>query len=80
MSELDGILLGAAMSAAFLREWLEEEVLMEFLDITEVFDVTEELLEADDLTVLPRVKDCSLNCWVLVVPAICKVGLPEGDG
>jgi len=35
---------------------------MEFLDITEVLDVAEELLEADDLTALPLVKDCSLNC------------------
>jgi len=35
---------------------------MEFLDTTDDFEVTEELLDAEDLTVDPRVKDCSLSC------------------
>jgi len=42
-------------SAAVLSEWLEEDALME------VLEVAEELLEAEDLTAAPRVKDCSLR-------------------
>ena len=53
---------------------------MDVLETAEVFEVTEELLEADDLIAVPLVNDCSLSCWVLVVPAICKVCLLEGDG
>jgi len=34
---------------------------MELRDTTEVLEVTEELLDADDLMLLPRVKDCSLR-------------------
>ena len=41
---------------AVLSEWLEEEALMEVL---EVLEVAEELLEAEDLTAAPLLKDCS---------------------
>ena len=54
LPELDGIRLGG-FSAAVLSEWLEEDALME------VLEVAEELLEAEDLTAAPRVKDCSLR-------------------
>ena len=57
---------------AVLSEWLEEEALMEVL---EVLEVAEELLEAEDLTTAPRLKDCSLSVWVLVVPAAVMAGL-----
>ena len=43
---------------AVLSEWLEEEALMEVL---EVLEVAEELLEAEDLTTAPLLKDCSLS-------------------
>ena len=38
------------------------------------------MLELEPRTLLPRVKDCSLRVWVLVVPAMWRVGLPDGEG
>ena len=48
---------------------------MEVLELAEVLEVAEELLDADDLTAAPRLKDCSLRVWVLVVPAAARAGL-----
>lgn len=79
ISELEGTRLGA-LSEADRKEWLEEEVLMDVREVVEVLDVTEELLEVDDLITPPRVKDFSLSVCVLVVPAICRTGLDVGEG
>ena len=46
---------------------------MEVLEVADVLEFAEELLEAEDLTAAPRLKDCSLA--VLVVPAAARAGL-----
>ena len=81
MSELEGIRRGAiSAAAAFLSEWLEEEVRMEPREITEVLEAAEEVLEAELRTAAPRVKEASRSCWVLVVPAMVRAGRDPGLG
>lgn len=53
---------------------------MEVRDVVEeALEVTDELLDVEDLTP-PRVIDFSLSVCVLVVPAMCRAGLGDGDG
>ena len=60
ISELEGTRLGA-LSEEDLREWLEEEVLMEVREVVEALEATEELLDVEDRITPPRVIDFSLR-------------------
>jgi hypothetical protein len=74
MSELEGTLFGAILSAAG-RDCFEEEARNEVLEILEVLEAAEEVLEVEDLTGPPLLKDCSLKVWVLFVPPYFERGL-----
>jgi len=58
ISELDGTRLGA-LSDVDRREWLEEDVLMEVREVLEALEATEELLDVEERTTPPRVRDFS---------------------
>ena len=68
MSELEGTLRGNAEdSAADLRDWDDDEVRIDLTDpVADVLDTTEEEEDVDDLTAVPRFKDCSLSVCVFV--------------
>lgn len=70
ISELEGVRFGGVASAAVLRLWLDDEVLIDVRDTVEdAFEVTDEAEELDPRSP-PRVNDFSLNCCVLVVATI----------
>ena len=68
MSELEGTLRGNAEdSAADLSDWDDDEVRIDLTEpVAEVLDTTEEEEDVDDLTAVPRFKDCSLSVCVFV--------------
>ena len=63
MSELEGTLRGNADdSAADRKDWDDEEVRIDLTEpVPDVRDTTEEEEEVEDLTAVPRFRDCSLS-------------------
>ena len=81
MSELEGTLRGSADdSAADRKDWDDEEVRIDLTEpVPDVLDTTEEEEEVEDLTAVPRFKDCSLSVCVFVGRGETK-GRGVGDG
>jgi len=62
ISELEGVRFGGVDSAAVLKLWLEDEVLIDVRDtVDDALDVTDEVDELDPRNP-PRVNDFSLSC------------------
>ena len=82
MSELEGTLRGSADdSAADRRDCDDEEVRIDRTEpVPDVLDTTEEEEEVEDLTAVPRLKDCSLSVCVFVGRGETKGrGVGEGE-
>ena len=81
MSELEGTLRGNAEdSAADRRDCDDEDVRIDRTEpAPDVLDTTEDEEEVEDLTAVPRLKDCSLSVCVFVGRGETK-GRGVGDG
>ena len=81
MSELEGTLRGNAEdSAADRRDCDDEDVRIDRTEpAPDVLDTTEDEEEVEDLTAVPRLKDCSLRVCVFVGRGETK-GRGVGDG